>query len=133
MKQVPLTVEDWDKLSELSKKAVLHLLRVFGNKQGLDVLVESIPFPIHWKAEILGNSFEWIVSEMGSVTLRLGEHARYTRNPPPIFYVSLGKFEGNQFCWLDPEGNIVPFFEKEGEELVLEKVRLYLQWEEGDL
>ncbi|EMJ89787.1 LIC_13241 domain-containing protein [Leptospira meyeri] len=70
---------------------------------------ETIEFPIRWIMEQKGQRFEWVVSNMGSVTLRLGDEEGKRRNPAPIFYLSLRKLEGNVFHWTDPEGNPVPF------------------------
>ena len=38
---------------------------------------------------------------MGSVTLRLAQSDRYRRNPPPIFYISIGKYENGEYVWED--------------------------------
>lgn len=52
---------------------------------------EPIEFPIRWKTEQMGQIFEWVISDMGSVTLRLGGLEGNRRNPAPIFYLSLRK------------------------------------------
>ncbi|TGK82458.1 hypothetical protein EHQ24_14520 [Leptospira noumeaensis] len=70
---------------------------------------ETSEFPIRWMMEQKGQRFEWVVSDMGSVTLRLGDMEGKRRNPAPIFYLSLRKLEGDVFHWTDPEGNPVPF------------------------
>ncbi|PJZ80291.1 LIC_13241 domain-containing protein [Leptospira meyeri] len=70
---------------------------------------EAIEFPIRWIMEQKGQRFEWVVSDMGSVTLRLGDMEGKRRNPAPIFYLSLKKTDEGKFIWTDPEGNLVPF------------------------
>ncbi|TGL87551.1 hypothetical protein EHQ68_07495 [Leptospira congkakensis] len=70
---------------------------------------ETSEFPIRWMMEQKGQRFEWVVSDMGSVTLRLGDVEGKRRNPAPIFYLSLRKLEEDVFYWTDPEGNPVPF------------------------
>lgn len=70
---------------------------------------EPIEFPIRWKTEQMGQIFEWVISDMGSVTLRLGGLEGNRRNPAPIFYLSLRKGEEGKLQWTDPEGNPIPF------------------------
>lgn len=83
-------------------------------------------FPIRWKTKIEGEIFEWVVSDMGSITLRLGGIEGNRRNPAPIFYLSLLKKEGAEFQWADPEGNSVSFPHPSIIDDVKSRVQLYL-------
>ncbi|BDA79988.1 hypothetical protein LPTSP3_g29180 [Leptospira kobayashii] len=129
MKKLKIDVSDFENLSFHSKQVVKFLLENYPpkNKDDANIGQSEFVFPLKWKVEILGSVFEWVVSEMGSVTLRLAEHPRYSRNPPPIFYVSLGKYEAAEFLWEDPEGNPIDLFSESGKTLILDKVKLYLE------
>ncbi|TGL22332.1 hypothetical protein EHQ46_06350 [Leptospira yanagawae] len=89
-------------------------------------LSHEIGFPIRWKTKMEGELFEWVVSDMGSITLRLGGVEGNRRNPAPIFYLSLRKLEGDVFSWADPEGNPVSFPNPSVIEDVRSRVQLYL-------
>ncbi|EOQ89832.1 hypothetical protein LEP1GSC202_1767 [Leptospira yanagawae serovar Saopaulo str. Sao Paulo = ATCC 700523] len=89
-------------------------------------LSHEIVFPIRWKTKMEGELFEWVVSDMGSITLRLGGVEGNRRNPAPIFYLSLRKLEGDVFSWADPEGNPVSFPNPSVIEDVRSRVQLYL-------
>ncbi|TGL60006.1 LIC_13241 domain-containing protein [Leptospira jelokensis] len=86
----------------------------------------GLSFPIRWKTKIETEVFEWVVSDMGSITLRLGGVEGNRRNPAPIFYLSLRKLEGDVFSWADPEGNPVSFPNPSVMEDVRSRVQLYL-------
>ena len=86
----------------------------------------ELQFPIRWKTKMEGDVFEWVVSDMGSITLRLGGLEGNRRNPSPIFYLSLLKTEGVGFQWADPEGNSVSFPDPSILEEVKSRVQLYL-------
>lgn len=101
------------------------------DKDNLDVIEqwennESMEFPIRWKTEQMGQIFEWVVSDMGSVTLRLGGSEGNRRNPAPIFYLSLRKKEGGGFHWTDPEGNPIPFPDPSILVEIQNRIQLYL-------
>ncbi|TGK79985.1 hypothetical protein EHQ31_15150 [Leptospira montravelensis] len=83
-------------------------------------------FPIRWKTKIEGEIFEWVVSDMGSITLRLGGLEGNRRNPAPIFYLSLRKKERVDFHWADPDGNFVSFPDPTIVNDVKTRVQLYL-------
>lgn len=86
----------------------------------------EVLFPIRWKTKIDGEIFEWVVSDIGSITLRLGGLEGNRRNPIPIFYLSLLKKEGVEFQWADPEGNSVAFPHPSILDDVKSRVQLYL-------
>ncbi|WP_040507097.1 LIC_13241 domain-containing protein [Leptospira wolbachii] len=87
---------------------------------------ENIEFPIRWKTEQMGQILEWVVSDMGSVTLRLGGVEGNRRNPAPIFYLSLRKKDGGEFHWTDPEGNPVPFPDPSIHKDIQNRIQLYI-------
>ncbi|TGM01483.1 LIC_13241 domain-containing protein [Leptospira jelokensis] len=87
----------------------------------------GLSFPIRWKTKIETEVFEWVVSDMGSITLRLGGLEGNRRNPAPIFYLSLLKIEGVGFQWADPDGNPVSFPNPSVMEDVRSRVQLYLE------
>ncbi|MBM9549022.1 hypothetical protein JWG40_18485 [Leptospira sp. 201903074] len=97
----------------------------FDDQLNMDANVE-LSFPIRWKTKMEGEVFEWVVSDMGSITLRLGGLEGNRRNPSPIFYLSLLKTEGVEFLWADPEGNPVSFPDPSILEEVKSRVQLYL-------
>lgn len=66
--------------------------------------------------------FEWIFSAMGSVTLRVAKSDRYRRNPPPIFYLSVGKYSG-VYRWEDGDATEAKF----NKEIIIEKVNHALE------
>jgi hypothetical protein len=64
-----------------------------------------IPTDIHtWPKRYLKTlnevDLEFIFSKMGSFTVRLAKSDRYKNNPPPIFYISVGKYP-KQYLWED--------------------------------
>jgi len=129
LKKLKIEVSDFEHLSFHSKQILKFLLENYPSKDPEDAISaeDKSVFPLKWKVQISGAVFEWVVSEMGSVTLRLAEHPRYTRNPPPIFYASVGKYEPDQFLWEDPDGNAIDLSSESGKTLILDKVKLYLE------
>ena len=88
--------------------------------------IETPEFPIRWKIEKNGQILEWVVSDMGSVTLRLGDLEGNRRNPAPIFYLSLRKSEDTKFFWTDPEGNPIPFPDKSIHKDIQNRIQMYI-------
>jgi len=82
--------------------------------------------PIRWKVKISTGEFEFVISEMGSLTLRLAESNRYRRNPPPVFYASLGKDSEGNWEWQDARRKPLPILEEEGMRQLLAKADLSL-------
>lgn len=72
-------------------------------------------WPYRYSVEKNNIKYELIFSQMGSVTLRLAQSDRYRRNPPPIFYISIGKYENSVYAWEDFNASEV---NTEGRELV---------------
>jgi hypothetical protein len=128
MNKLKIELTDFDALAKVSSEMLSILLRVFP-RVNTDNTELNLEYPVRWKIRVENYDFEWVISEMGSITLRLGEHARFRRNPPPIFYLSLGKYEEVGFLWEDPEGNPIHLTEKVLEELVSEKIHLFIKSE----
>ncbi|MDX1960198.1 MAG: hypothetical protein SFU98_16635 [Leptospiraceae bacterium] len=64
-------------------------------------------WPHRYSLEFEGVELEVIFSQMGSFTIRLSKSERYRRNPPPLFYLSIGKYS-NQYIWEDLNGKNIP-------------------------
>lgn len=123
-----IDINDLPSLKEFSIIAYIWLSENYpksDNQPNFDLRSDLI-FPIRWKSIIEGEIFEWVVSDMGSITLRLGGLEGNRRNPAPIFYLSLLKKEGVGFQWADPDGNSVSFPDLSILEEVKSRVRLYL-------
>lgn len=118
--------DDFPRLQEMAKSAGIWFLEQFPPNNSNEnspnwELTES--WPIRWKTTILEVELEFVVSEMGSVTVRLRQSSRYRRNPPPVFYISLGNTKTKELQWESPEREPVDLaFSKA---LLLEKVELY--------
>jgi hypothetical protein len=94
------------------------ILESMSDKMRLLVLdsFECTPIEESWpyRYKITENSFdfEWVFSAMGSVTLRVAKSERYRRNPPPIFYLSVGKYAGG-YRWEDGDAVEIKFVKEE--------------------
>ncbi|XDD47088.1 hypothetical protein AB3N60_03105 [Leptospira sp. WS39.C2] len=124
----PIDLNDLPTLREFSIIAYKWLLENYPNADNQEKFDPSyeLVFPIRWKTKIEVEVFEWVVSDMGSITLRLGGIEGNRRNPAPIFYLSLLKKEGVGFQWADPEGNSVSFPDPIILKDVKTRVQLYL-------
>jgi uncharacterized protein (DUF2249 family) len=76
-------------------------------------------WPLRYRMNYKNGEFEWVFSAMGSVTLRIAKSERYRRNPPPIFYLSVGKYAG-KYRWEDGSAVEIPF----SKEVIKEKVNI---------
>ena len=87
---------------------------------------ECIPleetWPYRYRITVQSVDFEWVFSAMGSVTLRIAKSERYRRNPPPIFYLSVGKYAG-AYRWEDGNAVEVKFLKEE----IVKKVKVTLE------
>lgn len=138
MKKIQLELVDFPILSQVAGKMAKDIRVLYPvyedtlNTQTTSSKDIEGDFPIRWKSQINDYLFEWVISEMGSMTLRLSEHVRFKRNPPPIFYLSLGKYEGNKYLWEDPDGTPLDLTLDLLKELVNQKVKLFLASEIGN-
>lgn len=92
---------DLAKLNSMTRDMESFMLKNF------DLKLLHSNWPIRYlflKNEI---EYEFIFSQMGSFTIRLAKSERYRRNPPPIFYLSVGKYFGDEFIWEDLNGEKV--------------------------
>lgn len=122
---------DLNDLPSLKEFSIIAYKWLSGNYPSLEhqptyVSNSELPFPIRWKTKIEAGVFEWVVSDMGSITLRLGGLEGNRRNPAPIFYLSLKKTEEGTLVWADPEGNPVPFPDPSMLADVKARVQLYI-------
>jgi hypothetical protein len=83
----------------LEKKAV-ELMQVILTSFSYSILKDD-SWPYRYGIEKNSIQYEFIFSQMGSFTLRLAQSDRYRRNPPPIFYISIGKYENGEYAWED--------------------------------
>ncbi len=84
---------------------------------------ESWPYRYQYTVE--NYSFECIFSAMGSFTLRLAKDERYRRNPPPIFYISIGKYNG-EYIWENGDGEPVSILAKDLEKSLQQSIQKYI-------
>jgi hypothetical protein len=91
-----LTEEDFPILENKTKE----IMRVILSEMKSEPLQIDI-WPYRYLVEKNTIKYELIFSQMGSVTLRIAQSERYRRNPPPIFYISIGKYENAVYVWED--------------------------------
>lgn len=87
--------------------------------------IQDQTWPLRYLTERNGTEFEFIFSEMGSVTLRLASSDRYRRNPPPIFYISLGKYSTNEYIWEDLNASEINVEKKSLLNQIEESIKIY--------
>lgn len=122
-----ISLDEIQKVQELSKPALDWLQSQFPPQYEIESSVlGSVAFPVRFEVKIQGHPFEWVVSELGSITLRLVTLVGNKKLPPPIFYLSVGKTESGELAWMDIEGNVIPFPSPSIIPMVDEKVKLYL-------
>lgn len=97
-----------EKMAEKMKSLILE-------SYSCDIIENTWPFRYSMRYKEI--DFEWVFSAMGSVTLRIAKSERYRRNPPPIFYLSVGKYSG-LYRWEDGDATESKF-EKN---VIIEKV-----------
>ena len=105
-----LTEEDFPLLEQKTKEIRAVIL----NELKCDP-IQIDNWPYRYQVEKNNIKYELIFSQMGSVTLRLAQSDRYRRNPPPIFYISIGKYENSVYAWEDFNASEV---NTDGKELV---------------
>ena len=89
-----LTETDFPLLENKTKEIMSVIL---GELKSEPLQIDNWPFRYSFEKNNI--EYELIFSQMGSVTLRLGQSDRYKRNPPPIFYISIGKYENAVYVW----------------------------------
>jgi uncharacterized protein (DUF2249 family) len=109
----PLEERDFPILETMSLKMRDLILEAFEVTQ-----IENT-WPLRYRMNYKNGEFEWVFSAMGSVTLRISKSERYRRNPPPIFYLSVGKYAG-KYRWEDGSAVEIPF----SKEVIKEKVNI---------
>ncbi|MBP7280565.1 MAG: hypothetical protein KBA66_03245 [Leptospiraceae bacterium] len=91
-----LSETDFPILEEKTKELIHLILSSFSCET-----LKDDGFPYRYAIEKNSIRYEFIFSQMGSFTLRLAQSDRYRRNPPPIFYISIGKYENAAYVWED--------------------------------
>jgi hypothetical protein len=87
--------------------------------------VQEEAWPLRYLTLRSGTEYEFIFSEMGSVTLRLARSDRYRRNPPPIFYISLGKYSIDEYIWEDLNASEINVEKKSLLNHIEESIKIY--------
>lgn len=121
-----ISLDEIQILNKYSNLALVWLKEKFPNIELSINNPLSIEFPVRWKVKLSGKYFEWVVSDLGSITLRLSEISANRKNPAPIFYLSLGKNETGEFVWLDLDGEKVDFPNEEIINTIQKRVEFYL-------
>jgi hypothetical protein len=85
--------------------------------------VESWPYRYQYSYD--SYHFECIFSAMGSFTLRLATDERYRRNPPPIFYISIGKYKG-EYIWENGDGEPVSILPNDLKDFLHQSIQKYI-------
>jgi hypothetical protein len=97
-----LEEDDLPKINSLTRDLLQNILNVFS----LEVK-EGENWPLRYFLNRTHFQYEFIFSQMGSLTVRLAQSERYRRNPPPIFYLSIGKYAKGEYIWEDIQANEV--------------------------
>ncbi|MCB1179830.1 MAG: hypothetical protein KDK36_19795 [Leptospiraceae bacterium] len=101
--RIRLEAEDFPLLEKMTIELREFVVPLFPLK-----VIEDSAFPYRYEYKHSEeNSFEFIFSSMGSFTVRISKNERYKRNPPPIFYISVGKYSSSEYIW--EEQGAVPF------------------------
>lgn len=103
-----LTEEDFPILENKTKELMQVILNLFSCE-----VIESSRWPYRYSIEKNQTHYEFIFSQMGSFTVRLARSERYRRNPPPIFYMSIGKYQQNEYVWEDFNADPVSLVESD--------------------
>jgi len=95
--------EDFLILENMSGELALILIERYDLK-----VKEDSAWPKRYSYSHSGLDLEFVFSSMGSFTVRPEISERYKKNPPPIFYISVGKYL-DMFIWEDINFTEVPF------------------------
>jgi len=112
--------DDLPELQKYAKQAFDHFILEFPPIHPLG----GDEWPIRWMTYFHGEELEVVVSEMGSITIRLSKSERYRRNPPPLFYSSLGKSTSGSWEWQTPEREVFDLFRAPTKAYLEEKITL---------
>ncbi len=102
------SIEDWENIQVISNsiwnliKEEIQNIELTKFIRIIAVIEEEFPNRIHFEYEKRKPIWEWIVSNMGSVTLRPLDGKQN-----PILYFSLTKYSDQSFQWEDEKGNLV--------------------------
>jgi hypothetical protein len=91
-----LDESDLSILENMTAEAIQFLSNAFNYKINI-----SSEWPKYYHYNHNNISYEFVFSQMGSITFRLSASIRYKKNPPPIFYASIGKYSNGSYVWED--------------------------------
>lgn len=102
------SIEDWENIQVISN-SIWNLIKeeIQNNEltksiRRIAIIDDEFPKRIHFEYEERKPIWEWIVSNMGSVTLRPLDGKQN-----PILYFSLTKYSDQSFQWEDEKGNLI--------------------------
>ncbi len=109
---------EWNILENLSKNLQELLLEIFSLEE---LNTETSPF--RYKFTHKNNEYEFIISSMGSFTIRPIMNTTKRKNSP-IFYLSVSKYAG-KFLWEDEKQEIVQLEKENLKKLILLSIERY--------
>ncbi|HMV43334.1 MAG TPA: hypothetical protein PK079_20680 [Leptospiraceae bacterium] len=115
-----LSEADFPELESRTKQLMSVILNLFSCEP-----IQTIDWPYRYSLTKNQNKYEFIFSQMGSFTLRLAQSERYRRNPPPIFYMSIGKYAEKEFVWEDFNANPLSLLESDLVKVIEESIQHY--------
>ncbi|MEM7181710.1 MAG: hypothetical protein AAF518_12405 [Spirochaetota bacterium] len=120
-----IEITDLQHLEQMTQELLLLVQESFSLAA---VEISNWPRKYTWRKQSL--CYEFIFSQMGSFTVRLSQEHSIRKNPPPIFYLSVGKYSEEKFIWedgtqraLDPDTlhatilEMIEIYEKETESI----------------
>ncbi|GBF50054.1 hypothetical protein LPTSP4_15750 [Leptospira ryugenii] len=122
-----ISIADLDIINEIVQKDAKLFLQLYPPIESVEEILKESPFK--WRFLYSETVFESLLSEMGSFTVRLAEHHRFKKNPPVLFYVSIGKYSGT-FVWENEDQKRMEMSLATLRDAVQEKLDLYLETKE---
>lgn len=109
---------EWRVLESLSRKFLAMITEIFQ----LETLSDNA-FPFRYKFTHQNQEYEFILSNMGSFTVRPISNI-VGRRTSPIFYLSIGKYSGN-FFWETEKQEIINIEKENLKLLILHAIQKY--------
>lgn len=100
--RVSIDIIDFPILESMAQGLRQEVISLFDHE-----ILEDSKTPYRYKIKSQNNEYELIFTDMGSFTLRPCVSERYRRNPPPLFYISVGKYSDSSFQWEDLNRELV--------------------------
>ncbi|MDF3820999.1 hypothetical protein P3G55_13895 [Leptospira sp. 96542] len=121
-----ITMEDLPRLREEAIKAFDFLAKNYPSED-IGQTTNKEDFPLRWFTKQRDTQFEWVISEMGSITLRLGATPDSKKNPPPIYYLSIQKNNLGDLEWANPLREPVHFPSDFVLDEIKKRIQLYIE------